>query len=152
LEQALIKYLPKDKVSLTSDEFKVQEKEGKKNRFYDLLNRAGVDTGVGMDYCQQDEEIYRMVLDAYAEDANERTSFLKDCHDRKDWDNYAVNIHSIKSSSKTIGAVELAELAAELEKASKEKDEETIERGHDRAIELYMDAANAIHKALNSGE
>lgn len=50
---------------------------------------------------------------------------------------YETLVHSVKSVSRTIGAGELAELAFELEKASREGNEEFVSANHKRFSDDY---------------
>ncbi|MBQ7584521.1 MAG: response regulator [Lachnospiraceae bacterium] len=150
LEKALLTYLPKEKI---------QEKPADKDRqtdtgdaavdpLSDALKRAGVDTKKGLVFCRKDEDMYRMILTEYARDHEERRDKLQEYYNRSDWDNYMIFAHSLKSSSKTIGALELSSIAGELEAAAGDRDEGLIRREHERAMELYKGVAAAIRENL----
>ena len=62
-----------------------------------------------------------------------------------DWKNYAILVHALKSSSKTIGAMELSEVAYTEEMAAKEADEATIRRHHDQMMEEYRRILGLLH-------
>jgi hypothetical protein len=57
-------------------------------------------------------------LREFAQGEPERVSDIARFFDDKDWENYSIVVHSLKSSSKTIGAEGLSELAARLETAA----------------------------------
>ena len=62
----------------------------------------------------------------------------------KDWKSYNVQIHSVKSSARTIGAKELADRALELEKASADGNEAIIMHQHVDVITLYKETVKSI--------
>ena len=97
-----------------------------------------------MNFCMNEESIYKEVLYEYASEADERYGFMEKYYNEKDWKNYSVYVHSLKSSSKTIGVMDLYEMAANLEKASKENDSETIERNHAKAMTRYRKIVDVI--------
>ncbi len=64
--------------------------------------------------------------------------------DQKDWHTYSVNVHATKSTSRTIGADELADMAARLEIAANAEDLDTLLDGHARFMEEYKTLSSAI--------
>lgn len=136
LEQMLIKYLPKEKISGSGT-------------VSSPLSESGIDTGTGLEAFNGDKEFYNSVLAEFALDHDERSSRLHDYYKNKDWNSYRISIHALKSSAKTIGAMELSGLALELEKASGESDIEKIERDHKKALELYDITVAAIKDSID---
>ena len=55
----------------------------------------------------------------------------------EDWKNYIIEVHALKSSSISVGAVKLSECAKELEFAGKEENYELIKEKHPALIKLY---------------
>ncbi len=113
------------------------------------LRKSGVDVVNGMVAFQNDEEFYKSILSEYASDHEDRRKNLTTYYDEKDWENYKILIHSLKSSSKTIGANELSSIALGLESAAKEGDGAAIEKDHDRAMEMYDTVVTAITDNLD---
>ena len=149
LEKALLKYLPEEKIDkekriVETDEFEAEENNDEQNRLIMCMKAAGADVKKGMNFCMNEESIYKEVLYEYASEADERYGFMEKYYNEKDWKNYSVYVHSLKSSSKTIGVMDLYEMAANLEKASKENDSETIERNHAKAMTRYRKIVDVI--------
>ena len=71
----------------------------------------------------------------------ERTDKLEKSLADSDWKNYAVYIHSLKSTSKMIGAAELSSKAARLEEAANGEDADFIKENHAEAADAYKDLA-----------
>ena len=70
----------------------------------------------------------------------------------KDWKNYGIMIHSLKSSSATIGASALSEAAADLESAALEERESFVETAHPLAMEQFCRITERIRKVLPPSE
>ena len=61
-------------------------------------------------------------------------------------------VHAVKSTSRTIGAGALADLAAKMEAASKDRDISFVENEHKNTLDLYEKVADAVKKALGSSD
>lgn len=107
----------------------------------------GIDVELGMSYCLDDEDIYREILEEYVNSA--KISELGEFYDNKDWHNYQVKIHAVKSTSLTIGAKELSAMALELETACKEGRESDIIAGHGPCMFAYQKVLDTVIDALN---
>ena len=154
LEKALLDYLPKDKIILV--EAKEEEHgiplEGRNRELFAKLTLAGVDTRTGMFYCQQDEEMYKAILAEYCLEQKTKSVNMQRCFEKRDWKNYEIHVHSLKSTSKTIGVKKLSALAAELETAANHGDEMTLEVGHEKVMELYAKTVKKIEENLDVDE
>ena len=142
LERMLLKYLPEGKIVKNIDdvrvgeEAEVEEKE-EENDIIEKFTEAGVDTEAGLRYSQNDVEMYVSVVSEYVKEYNEKRSNLQKALDEENWKNYAVFVHSLKSTSKMIGVTNIFEEAAEFEKAANEEDDDFIRNGHDDLMEKY---------------
>ena len=117
-----------------------------------ILKAAGIDTEAGIGYAQGDKDFYRDILKEYASEYQDHSGKLIGYYTRRDWDNYSVMVHAVKSTSRTIGAGELADLAAKMETASKDRDISFVENEHKNTLDLYEKIADAVKKALGSSE
>ena len=88
--------------------------------------------------------MYVSLLTEYAREAAEKTRELQKSYEARDWKNYAVYVHSLKSTSRMIGATELSEAAAKLEAAADKAQADAIQSGHDGLINLYRSVVDAI--------
>jgi HPt (histidine-containing phosphotransfer) domain-containing protein len=115
----------------------------------DRLKATGmIDTSVGMSYCMDDEDFYGEMLSEYMK-SEKKTSMVK-FFEAKDWENYRITVHALKSTSLTIGAVELSEQAKALEMACKENNETYINDNHEQVLKCYEGLLVKLDKALNS--
>lgn len=110
------------------------------------LRAVGVDPAVGLAYCQNDEALYRSLLVEYVH--NEKIRSLRKSYDEQDWNAYAIDVHTVKSTSKMIGATALSDIAAGLEKAADARDRAGVERDHLRLLALYEALITAIRSSV----
>ena len=107
----------------------------------------GVDTETGLFYCQKDEDFYKKLLLQYAQSGpgklQDAAKFLAD----KDYHNYEIVVHALKSTSKMIGAAALSGQALALENAAKAEDGEFISTHHDSAMNEFKRLVEGILKA-----
>ena len=135
LEKMLLSYLPPEKVEIT--ETMSVDTSSEFEDLFNALEEIGIDTKAGIEFCAQDEHIYLTVLEAYVFEEKTKSSDIRECFKEKNWDDYGVYIHSLKSTSKTIGATELYKMAAELETTARSGDEDAIRSMHDEVMDKY---------------
>lgn len=109
-----------------------------------------LDTDTGLGYCMNDEAFYLEMLTEYVK--NDRTKDLENFFGKSDFENYRIAIHSLKSTSLTIGAVKLSEKAKALEAACKEGDTAFIQKMHPECIAEYKTILDKLSKHLASGD
>lgn len=145
LERMLAANIPPEKIirDNNSKDAGPMKAAGKKDVLA-VLERRGFDTGSGISYSGGDIDIYLSVLSEFAKEYRRKSESLKLYFDRKAWHDYGILIHSVKSSAKTIGAVELSEIAARLEKAANEEDTSAIYKDHSAAMRLYDEVSETI--------
>lgn len=95
-----------------------------------------LNTKNGMLYCGG-EQLYLDVLRACCEDAEEEIGILEKFFDNKDWPNYTIKAHALKSGMKNIGADLLSEKAKAMEQAGKQNDIDYITGNHKDLIAEY---------------
>lgn len=126
-----------------------EEKKGSLRRKRSIMERLGefLDTATGLTYCCEDEGFYVSMLETYLE--NSRLEDMKSFFEQRDFDNYRITVHSIKSTSLTIGAAELSGEAKGLEMAQKSGDIGYIEENHQRVYEMYGEMLQKIKAVLD---
>ncbi len=108
------------------------------------LETLGIDTKTGLDYCQRDEDFYKEIILQYAESGLEKQNDAEKFWSKKDFSNYAIIVHALKSTSKMIGAGKLSEMAKALESAAKAEDEGFIRTHHEAAMIEYKRLTEGI--------
>ncbi len=113
----------------------------------EALTAAGIDTEEGMAYCADDPEFYEEMLMEFVSEAVSRPEEMGRLLSDADWENYGIHAHTLKSSSRMIGATSFSERAREMEMAAKAGDADTILSGHASFAAEYAALVDAIRKA-----
>jgi len=165
LEAILRKHLPKDKViveileaqvsveeffpPLIEDEFDeamlsvgvtepvTENDENAVDGQIDTEPEQYIDRDTAMLYCAGSDEIFREFLGMFCNLYEQKQEKITKCYEEEDWAGYGIELHSLKSTSLSIGGKKISELAFELEKAGKAGDGEYIRAHHEEALELY---------------
>lgn len=141
LEDMIMKYLPQELILKGDVKEEVEEGIGEKSeekeaREASVLKKFDfLDTEMGLSYCCDSEEFYLEMLETYRN--NGRYDALKELYGKQDWENYQIQVHALKSTSRSIGAVGVSEQAKQLEQAAKEKDISYIKEHHEEMMKEY---------------
>lgn len=98
---------------------------------------ALLDPDKGLAYTGGDGAVYREILALYAKKGAEKIEQIGELFDSKDWKNYVIEVHALKSTSMSIGAEKLSALAKELELAGKAENYGVIEKKNAELLKLY---------------
>jgi CheY-like chemotaxis protein len=134
LDKILREWLPANYIEEV--EQKVIKKDDKE--LDSINNYSYIDVSGGVSYSGGNKEMYYEILEVYVDKTLDKMNAIDEMYNNKDWKNYTINVHSLKGTSKTIGADELAEVASKLEIASKEGEISVIETEHPILMELIM--------------
>ncbi len=149
LLEAVRKYLPDNLIqpdilncSYTEDDI---SESGAVERLSEFL-----DVKSAMDYCCNSEELYLSVVKTYVEE--NRLEAIRKYFDEKDFDNYRIQVHALKSGSRIIGAGELEKRARLLEMAAKSGDIEYIAENNETLLDEYKSLLERIEAAVDFAE
>ncbi len=150
LEEALIRFLPKDKVIITINEDEPagegdtgQNEEVQEASWYDKLKC--LDREAGLKNCGTMDS-YLSILKVYYESIDSCVNNIENTYNEEKWKDYTSFVHSAKSTSRTIGATSLSKLAQRLEAAGNEKDLDTIKEHTDELLKMYADIKTTLAK------
>jgi HPt (histidine-containing phosphotransfer) domain-containing protein len=113
------------------------------------LEALGIDTAEGMTYCADDPEFYEEMLSEYISEAQTGAAELEQAYMSRDRSSYGIRAHTIKSTSRMIGAKYISEQARQLEMAAKEGNDETIVSLHDEFIKAYRELVEGICSSMD---
>lgn len=102
---------------------------------------------MGMLYCGG-KELYLDVLEACCEEAPEELGVLNELFEKKDWKNYTIRVHAVKSGMKNIGAEILSEKAKALEQAGKKDNIDFIIENHEDMLTEYRRVIREIEQCI----
>lgn len=91
----------------------------------------------GLVYCGEDMGTYLDILQVYIDEAEENMQKLKAAFEKEDFKAYTILAHAVKSTSLTVGAEGLSNVAKNQEFAGKENRIEDLINGHEYFIDLY---------------
>lgn len=115
-----------------------------------LLRRGGINVEEALEYCRSDKDFYIKLLQKYVADFHNRTNELNGLLEKEDYAGYRIQVHSLKSSSKMMGAEELSEFAKEMEAASKENNGDFIKENHEKLMKQYADTVKLMREAIGA--
>ena len=159
LERVLKQVLPKSAISFVDadgqkesmpeePEEETRPEPTNEKDFIVELRKSGIDTDAGLKYCVGDKEFYKSLLVQYATESAEKIGMMKKYYIVRDWHNYEILVHALKSTSKMIGITDLSEKAKALEKAAKNNEENYILQNHEAMIRDYGQIAGEIKNKL----
>ena len=153
LDRMLRTYLPSELIREEADELrdeadeepveKPQEESVVEENMVTEKTLIHINRTIGLQYCL-DEDLYRQVLESYLEQGKEYKETLPDYYNTKKWRDYAIVAHAIKSSSLSIGAVELSELAKEQEFLGKDEKASEIEKTYAAFYQEFCETLDEI--------
>ena len=95
-----------------------------------------LDVEQGILYCNG-EETYIEILRAYCEEWEKNLALAKETFEKKDWKNYTIAVHGLKSALFSIGANKISGMAKQLEHAGRDNRISYIEEHHLELTEAY---------------
>lgn len=140
MEHMLIRYLPADSVVITGTDAPGEaEEDDELSKLPDMIfDCPGLDPQKGIDYCG-DADDYIFALETYAMSIDSKAEQIEKNISDGDIEAFTINVHSLKSTSQSIGAMELFEQAKDLEQAGKNNDIETIQSDTPILLSGYRD-------------
>lgn len=148
LDRILRNYLPKEYIQAPSaSEYSGADRRKNAGRT-DNEGSAMFDPDKGLMYTGGSMEAYREILELYVKKGAEKREYIDELFEKKDWKNYIIEVHALKSTSMSIGAVKLSGLAKELEAAGKAQSYRTIEKKNATLSRLYGEVIDIIRDYL----
>lgn len=103
-----------------------------------------IDIQTGINYSGGVYEDYIDVIRLYYKSGLEKKEQIQKLFEDKEWNDYTIMVHALKSTSLGIGAKELSEMAKNQEKAGKENNTEYILANHNKLMEAYSNVLSEI--------
>lgn len=148
LERVLKRVLPAS--ALVFENVSQARQEG--GSLYGPLKDAGIDTGAGLRYSQRDVGLYHTLLKQYVREAPLKQEKINGYYKDRDYKNYEILVHALKSTSKMIGATDLSDRAKKLEDLAKAGGSEITGEMHDAMMAIYRKTVFAISKSFGTQE
>ncbi len=158
LEKALIQYLPEYLIIQSPIEQSVKKTmEDLDSNEVEPTHSEGADTGYpfhkisvenAMQYYGNQYSLYDEILSVYKQEAVDNQIKLQKAYMTENWEEYSIYTHALKSTSRSIGADQLADTAFGLEQAGKENDIDYIYAHHTELMEQYAEIIDEIRKYI----
>lgn len=113
-------------------------------------NNNLINMAKGLEFCSNDREMYDEILSTYLQNGLENMKKIMLAYGNEDWTNYSIYIHSLKSTSLTIGAEKLSSFAKQLEEAADKGDIQFIAYNNDIALDMYKSVLLEIERYISS--
>ena len=121
--------------------------EGEKDANADWLTKLWfLDQKSALEQAGGNQKFFKEILESYIKE--QFTDDLQNAYDNEDWEAYEIKIHALKSTSRTIGAVGLANQAESLERAAKNNRIDKIKQEHADCMEVYGALLQRLKKVL----
>ena len=148
LDKMLRNYLPQELIQAPSGN-DYSGVERRKSRSQTKKTESEMfDPDKGLMFTGGDVDAYVEILDLYVKKGVEKIKYINDLFEKKDWKNYIIEVHALKSTSLSIGAVKLSELAKELEFAGKTEKYNIIEEKQTELLDMYGEVMETIKEYL----
>ena len=108
---------------------------------------ADINEKQGTLYCGSLED-FEDILKIHYEDYEENSQKIQAFYDSRDWKNYVILVHGLKSSMKSVGIMKLSDMCLELEIAGKENRIDYILKNHDVMMAEYARIHDVIGNRL----
>ena len=146
MDKIFNKYLSEEKVEapIAPEDNKIKSLNLDGLGMMDKLKSLDINVEEGISYCGDDEEFYIEIVNDYIKAAPEKIEQLDALLEAGNMKEYKVLIHSVKSSSKTIGCMSLFEKARDLEAAAASGNIDYVKTNHRSVVSEYKNLVEAL--------
>ena len=154
LHDILLKWIPKDKIIFSdiSEGYIINEdlnfENGNTAFTKSRLLKEGIYLEVGLPYFGGNIKAYKSTMESILKDCKKKVILIEKYFLAGDLKNYAIEAHSVKSVSASIGATTFSDLAKDNELKAKAEDREYIEANGSYFITKYKEFLNSIEQIL----
>ena len=134
MEACLKKWLPPEKVTVTTVEF-TQGLETSDRKFGGFKH---IDVTTGLGYTNGNAEMYTSLIKDFSATIQEKKDTINRLSEGEDIGRFTIEVHALKSTSKMLGALSLSEKALELERL-----------GHKRNLEAIHDKLPSLNEEID---
>lgn len=147
LEACLKKWLPPEKISVTTVEY-TNESSEPGSKFGGFKH---IDVTTGLTYTNGNADMYNSLVKDFAASIGDKKDTINKLSEINDVGRFTIEVHSLKSTAKMLGALSLSEKALELERLGHKRDIETI---HEKLASLNeeIDKVMADLQSINVKE
>ncbi len=157
LEEMLLAHLPKEKLAQTKQKKSVPIGGPKEEAMKEAMKEEMLNSTKGLEYCANSPEVYVEILSMFCDLREPSGKELEEYLTKKDWKNYTIKVHALKTNARSIGADVMGELCYALELAGKkilagedaEMQEAFITEKHPEMLAVFDRTVEAVHEYIN---
>lgn len=143
MDRILAEWIPQDKMVFGQETSGEGQQDTEQAELPDW-EMDGIDVGIGMSYSSNDQALYLEVLTDFADSIEERATQIGQAVEERELDIYIMGVHSLKSSARYLGAVDVADMAQALEADAKREDWRAVELGTPELLSSYRSLYQSI--------
>ncbi len=151
MERMMIKYLPADSVIICDGSEESQEDDELSKLPEVIFKYKQLNPEKGIEYCG-DAEDYIFAIETYTMSIDAKAEQIENLLKNSDLENFAISVHSLKSTSEAIGALDLSSKAKALELAAKAGDTCTLSHDTPILLEDYRGLKGILSEILHNYE
>jgi HPt (histidine-containing phosphotransfer) domain-containing protein len=111
-----------------------------------------INTEIGLNRFQDKKDTYRITIDIFQKKLPSECTKMADFLTANDLENFAISVHTMKSTLATIGAMRLSEMALQLEKASKNKEADFCRQRYPELKEKLLSLYKKLSVIFSGGQ
>ena len=111
----------------------------------------GISVSDGLKYCGSTAAFIKFINSFYGS-IEKKAADIEEAFDNEDFSLYTTKVHSLKSTSKIVGASELSDFALRLEEAGRTGDVSFIKEKNDEFLKLFRSYIDRLSVLDNAGE
>lgn len=150
LAATLLKYLPTELITYVSTSAQEIKDAERKDPILEKHVLEHMDVQVGVRNCGGTLGDYYAVLEVVLKHGPKRMEKLRKLIEEKDFENYTIDVHALKSTAANIGAMQLSQMAFEQEMAGKEGNNDFLMEHYEELIELYATVLEEIRQVCSA--
>jgi len=117
-----------------------------------LFNIPELNVKTGLMFCGDDLECYIEILQDFVESATMHLTSMKEAWEKREMEQYTIDVHSVKGMAATIGADSVSEMAKELQYASQENRLDFVETHEEPLRTALSQLLSRLASALRGTE
>ncbi|MCR5546440.1 MAG: response regulator [Lachnospiraceae bacterium] len=158
MELTILRLLPKELIGSEKESEDASDADGdqspKENQMLEekLSSISELDFLAGLNNCGESLEILKDTMTDFVQSSKEVPQKISSFQKMKDYHNYTIIVHGLKSAARFIGALHLSDLAAELEAAGDAENEAIIEEKTGNLLQEYKELGTKLGEVLGLNE
>ena len=120
--------------------------------FFNILNKTEIiKPNIGLEN-SGNLELYMKIVKEFYETGASRADEIEGYYENKDYRNYTIAVHALKSSARIVGAIKLSKLAESLEEAGNDLNVTAVNNATGELLKLYRKLISDLKTFLYTSE